>query len=152
MVDARDSDASSPPASKTVTGTPFFTSCAAATRPTDPAPAIKTRCSLMLFQVYKRAGSMRARAGDNGGPDFRLDAIRHFAILPGLWRDRNFGHQPRRGAEHHIFSALHRKAQVLQRCFAPSARAGNFEVFLCQRDLRRSNHDKTALIAVRCSD
>ena len=26
----------------------------------------QTLCSVMLFQVYKRGGSMRARAGDNG--------------------------------------------------------------------------------------
>ena len=42
-VEARDSVERSPPASNTVTGTPWRTRLAAAVSPTGPAPAIKTR-------------------------------------------------------------------------------------------------------------
>jgi hypothetical protein len=42
-VEARDSSLSVAPASNTVTGTPRWTRLAAATRPTGPAPAMKTR-------------------------------------------------------------------------------------------------------------
>src|SRR4051812_11097898 len=44
-VDARDSSLSVAPCSNTVTGTPARARCAAATRPTGPAPAIRTRSS-----------------------------------------------------------------------------------------------------------
>src|SRR5262245_149327 len=44
-VEARDSSLRSPPASNTVTGTPARTRLAAATRPTGPAPTMKTRSS-----------------------------------------------------------------------------------------------------------
>src|SRR5712671_936797 len=45
-VDARDSSLSAAPCSNTVTGTPARARCAAATRPTGPAPAMRTRSSL----------------------------------------------------------------------------------------------------------
>src|SRR3954467_4037357 len=48
-VDARDSSLRSRPASKMVTGTPLRTRLAAATRPTGPAPAIRTRSSIAML-------------------------------------------------------------------------------------------------------
>jgi hypothetical protein len=50
-VDARDSSLSPAPCSNTVTGTPARAKCAAATRPTGPAPATRTRLSLKCYSI-----------------------------------------------------------------------------------------------------
>ena len=50
-VEARDSSLSLAPCSNTVTGTPARARCAAATRPTGPAPAMRTRSSLKRYSI-----------------------------------------------------------------------------------------------------
>src|SRR5262245_6194185 len=63
-VEARDSWLKSDPASNTVTGTPPRTRLAAATKPTGPAPAIKTRSSTgMLLRNGSRLGFGGRRHG-----------------------------------------------------------------------------------------
>src|SRR3954451_16266990 len=63
-VDARDSSLRSRPVSKPVTGTPSRTRLAAATRPTGPAPAIRTRSSIAMLLRMRLLEATRATRVD----------------------------------------------------------------------------------------
>src|SRR5215469_3519205 len=64
-VEARDSSLRFDPASSTVTGTPDRTRLAAATRPTGPAPAMKTRSSIATVGPPSSLDQRNARIGDD---------------------------------------------------------------------------------------
>src|SRR4029453_17024930 len=88
-VEARDSWLKSDPASNTVTGTPPRTRLAAATKPTGPAPAIRTRSSTgMLLRNGSRLGETFGGRCDRG---FRLVLARDQLAAQKLADPRSWG-------------------------------------------------------------